>query len=163
MRAIVAVCSDWGIGNKGQLLVNNREDMRHFVRCTKGGTVLMGRSTLDSFPGGRALKERRNIVLTRQSDFYREGVERAASVEEALELVSSEQPNKVWVIGGSSVYRQLLPYCSEVVVTKNDCLRPADAFFPNLDEDPSWQLSEIEEGGSTSEGIPFSFARYIRV
>ena len=77
--------------------------------------------------------------------------------------MSSEQPNKVWVIGGSSVYRQLLPYCSEVVVTKNDCLRPADAFFPNLDEDPSWQLSEIEEGGSTSEGIPFSFARYTRV
>ena len=146
MRAIVAVCRDWGIGKDGDLLVHNKEDMRSFVRHTTGGTVVMGRSTLDSFPGGRPLKNRRNIVLTRQTDFARAGVEVAHSVDEALALVADADPDTVWVIGGASVYRQLLPYCGGAVVTKFDELRDADTFFPDLDTDPAFEITETEEG-----------------
>ncbi len=146
MRAIVAVCRDWGIGKDGDLLVHNKEDMHSFVRHTTGGTVVMGRSTLDSFPGGRPLKNRRNIVLTRQIGFAREGVDVAHSVDEALALVADADPDTVWVIGGASVYRQLLPYCEGAVVTKFDELRDADTFFPDLDADPAFEIAETEEG-----------------
>ena len=134
LKAIVAVCDDWGIGRAGDMVVANRADMRHFVRCTKGHAVIMGRKTLESFPGGRPLKDRRNIVLTRDEDFVRKGVEVVHSVDEALAAVADE--DEAWVIGGAEVYRQFLPLCSEAVVTKNHCVREADAYFPNLDEEP---------------------------
>lgn len=160
MNAIVAICEDWGIGNQGELLVRNKADMRHFVSCTSGGTVIMGRTTLDSFPGGRPLKNRRNIVLTRQADFSREGVEVAHSVEEALDLVAEDNPDDVWVIGGASVYEQLLGHCKSVVVTRNGCTRPADTYFPNLDELPAWRLASRDGKGVTEEGVPYSFLTY---
>lgn len=163
MKAIVAACSDWGIGYKGKLLVSNKADMRHFVRHTTGGTVIMGHATLDSFPGGQPLPHRRNIVLSRTQSFERSGVEVAHSIEEVLQLVSTDAADTVWVIGGSSIYQQLLPSCSEALVTKNHCLCPADSFFPNLDEDAQWQLIEEVDGGVTDAGIAFSFARYLRV
>ena len=134
MRAIVAVCRDWGIGKDGDLLVHNKEDMHSFVRHTTGGTVV------------RPLKNRRNIVLTRQTDFAREGAEVAHSVDEALALVADADPDTVWIIGGASVYRQLLPYCDGAVVTKYDALRDADTFFPDLDTDPAFEITETEEG-----------------
>ncbi len=146
MRAIVAACKDWGIGKDGDLLVHNREDMRHFVRLTTGGTVVMGRATLDSFPGGRPLKNRRNIVITRQDGFAREGVEVAHSVAEALDLVAGSDPGTVWLIGGASIYRQMLPYCSEVVVTRYDTVRDADTYFPDLDHDPAFSVAETVRG-----------------
>ena len=107
LKAIVAVCDDWGIGRDGDMVVSNRADMRHFVTCTKGHPVIMGRKTLESFPGGRPLKDRRNIVLTRDGSFTREGVEVVHSVDEALTAVSDE--DVAWVIGGGTVYEQLLP------------------------------------------------------
>ena len=146
MRAIVATCKDWGIGKDGDLLVHNREDMRHFVRLTTGGTVVMGRATLDSFPGGRPLKNRRNIVITRQDSFAREGVEVAHGVAEALDLVADSDPDTVWLIGGASIYRQMLPYCSEVVVTRYDTVRDADTYFPDLDRDPAFEVAETAQG-----------------
>ena len=162
MNAIVAVCQDWGIGHEGSLLVRNREDMESFVRHTKGGTVIMGRNTLESFPGGRPLRDRRNIVLTRNPDYAPEGVEPVHSVAEAIEAVANEDPETVYVIGGASVYRQMLPHCERVFVTKNGCLRPADAFFPNLDEDPAWVIEDLSDEGETDEGIPFVFVTYRR-
>lgn len=146
MRAIVAACKDWGIGKDGDLVVHNREDMRHFVQLTTGGTVVMGRATLDSFPGGRPLKNRRNIVVTRQADFAREGVEVAHSVDEALALVASSDPDTVWLIGGASLYRQMLPFCDEVVATKYDTVREADTYFPDLDADPAFEVAETVPG-----------------
>ena len=105
LKAIVAVCDDWGIGLAGDMVVSNRADMRHFVRCTRGCAVLMGRKTLESLPGGRPLKDRRNVVLTRDASFSCEGVETAATVEDSLALLSGEPT--VWVIGGGEVYRQI--------------------------------------------------------
>ena len=84
LKTIVAVCDDWGIGRDGDMVVSNRADMRHFVNKTKGHPVIMGRKTLESFPGARPLKDRRNIVLTRDESFSREGVEVVHSVDEAL-------------------------------------------------------------------------------
>jgi dihydrofolate reductase len=76
--------------------------------------------------------------------------------------VAGDDPDHVWVIGGESVYRQLLPHCERAIVTKNDCLRPADAFFPNLDEDAGWHVASVEPGGQTKTGISFSFVTYER-
>lgn len=161
----MAVCDDWGIGRDGDMLVANRADMRHFVRCTKGHAVIMGRKTLESFPGGRPLKDRRNIVLTRDPAFTRDGVEVVHSIDEALSAVANEE--EAWVIGGSEVYRQLLPLCAEVVVTKNHVTHAADAFFPNLDDDPRWRVSATDGGyvvqqGEGDAGVAFEFVTYER-
>ena len=139
LSAIVAVSDDWGIGYEGDMIVSNRADMKHFVACTTGHPVIMGRKTLDSFPGGRPLKNRRNIVLTRDAAFAREGVEVVHSVDEALAAVADEE--EAWVIGGEEIYRQLLPQCAVAVVTKTHCLRLADTHFPNLDEDDDWEVA----------------------
>lgn len=104
LSAIVAVCDDWGIGCEGDMVVSNRADMRHFVACTKGCPVIMGRKNLLSFPGGRPLKNRRNIVLTRDESFAPEGVDVVHSIDEALAAVADEPV--AWVIGGGDVYRQ---------------------------------------------------------
>ena len=161
LSAIVAVCDDWGIGLDGGMVVENREDMRHFVSCTTGHPVIMGRRTLESFPGGRPLKNRRNIVLTRDTSFSREGVETVHSVEEALLAVGEEY--EAWVIGGDQVYRQLLPHCERAVVTRNHCVRRVDTWFPNLDEDPAWKVANVRDGGTTPEGVMFEFVTYRRV
>lgn len=165
LKAIVAVCEDWGIGLGGDMVVSNRADMRHFVRCTKGHPVIMGRRTLDSFPGGRPLKDRRNIVLTRDGSFCRAGVEVVGSLDEALAAVDGE--GEAWVIGGAQVYRQLLPVCREAVVTKTECVHPADSFFPDLDADPAWEVAcegerQIIQAGEGDEGIAFRFVTYRR-
>lgn len=158
LSAIVAVCDDWGIGLDGGMVVENREDMRHFVARTTGHAVIMGRRTLESFPGGRPLKNRRNVVLTRDPSFSREGVEVVHGVDEALAAVSNE--DEAWVIGGGAIYEQLLPHCECAVVTRNHCVRPCDTFFPNLDADPTWEATETRVGGVTPEGVSFDFVTY---
>ena len=160
LSAIVAVCDDWGIGLDGGMVVENREDMRHFVACTTGHPVIMGRRTLESFPGGRPLKNRRNVVLTRDASFSPEGVDVAHSVEEALAAVADE--DEAWVIGGGQVYELLLPHCDRAVVTRNHCVRPCDTRFPDLDSLPDWEIVETREGGVTPEGVAFDFVTYGR-
>ena len=160
LNAIVAVCDDWGIGLDGGMVVENREDMRHFVACTMGHPVIMGRRTLESFPGGRPLRGRRNVVLTRDAGFAREGVEVVHSVEQALLAVADE--DEAWVIGGGEVYRQLLPHCERAVVTRNHCVRAHDTRFPDLDADPAWVRGETCPGGVTPEGVAFDFVTYVR-
>ena len=107
MNAIAAVSLDWGIGRDNGLLFHISEDLKRFRALTSGGTVIMGRRTLDSMPGGRPLPNRRNIVVTRQADFAREGVEIAHSPEGAAALAAGD--GQVWVIGGGEIYRALLP------------------------------------------------------
>lgn len=159
MNAIVAVCDDWGIGLDGQLLVHCKADMHRFVELTMGGTVVMGRRTLQSFPGG-PLKGRRNVVLTHDPASLPDGVVGVTSPEAALEAVAEDDPSRVWLIGGESVYRALLPHCDRAYVTKFDVTLPADAFFPNLDNDPSWHVESTEEGGVTKRGKRFLFVTY---
>ena len=166
LNVIVAVCDDWGIGIGGGMLVDNRADMCHFVRHTKGHTVLMGRKNLESFPGGQPLKGRRNVVITRDPGFSREGVDVVHNIDEALAIVADD--SEVWLIGGGMIYRELVPLCTRAEITKNHCVRPADTFFPNLDEDPSWRVAgsvSLDDEGNplvTPEGIPFEFVTYTR-
>ena len=146
MNMIVAVDSNWGIGYGNKLLVSIPEDMKFFRRKTMNHVIVMGRRTLESFPGGRPLKNRTNIVLTRNEDFKPDG---AAVVHEIGELMAYLRENcrgqEVFCIGGESVYRQLLPYTETVYVTKIDRGYQADAYFPNLDENPDFRCAEKSE------------------
>lgn len=162
IRAIVSITDDWAIGRDGRLAVTNKADMRHFKETTMGGTLVMGRKTLDSLPGGRALPGRRNIVLTRDESFSREGVEVARGIGDVCRLVSADE--NVWIIGGESVYRAFLPLCSECLVTYHETGCPgADAWFPNLDDLPIWAMGPVRGGGVTEAGVPFEYRVYTQV
>ena len=162
MNAIVSVTKDWGIGLNGALVVRNRDDMRFFRQTTMGGTVLCGRTTFQSFPGG-ALAGRRNVVLTRDPNFMADGAEVAHSIDEALTAVAPDDPDHVWLIGGESVYRAMLGFCKRAYVTMNDIACEVDARFPNLDEHADWQLQRCLGAGVTNAGIPYEFRLYGRL
>ena len=145
MKIIVAADKNWGIGNKGKLLVSIPQDMKFFRATTTGHTVVMGRKTLESLPGGRPLPDRRNIVLTKNPDFKCDGVTIVHSIDELMAVVGAES-EEVFVIGGGAVYKELLPYCDTAFVTRLDYSYEADTYFPDLDSDDEWELtSEGEE------------------
>ena len=161
MNAIVVVDQNWAIGRDNDLLFSLPTDMKRFRSLTLGGTVILGRRTLDSFPGGRPLPKRRNIVITHCPDFSREGAETVSSLAAMREATAGTPPDQLWVIGGGSVYTALLSRCRRVYLTKVDAAAPeADTFFPNLDKLPGW---EVEHAGDpiTENGITFSFIEYI--
>ena len=161
MNAIVVVDQNWAIGCNGDLLFSLPTDMKRFRSLTIGGTVILGRKTLDSFPGGRPLPKRRNIVITRNVDFDREGCEIAGSLQAALELAADTEDGKLWVIGGGSVYTALLPQCHRAYVTRvYAAVGDADTFFPNLDKSPDWKLVSESEP-VTENGLTFRFVEYI--
>ena len=157
IEAIVAVNRDWGIGAHGTQSVTLHADRKHFRAVTEGCTVIVGRKTLADFPGGKPLPGRRNIVLTR-SDLTVEGAEIAHSVEEALTLAGDD---RCFLIGGTSVYRELLPYCERIYVTKIDVCPPSDSFFPDLDASSEWEI-ERESEEMEENGVRFRFVDYIR-
>ncbi|HIV25251.1 MAG TPA: dihydrofolate reductase [Candidatus Scatomonas pullistercoris] len=162
MKAILSADRNWGIGCQNKLLISIPSDMKFFRETTTGHTVVMGRRTLESFPGGQPLKNRRNIVLTRNPEYSVKGAEVVHSPEELLKLLEGSPLEDVYVIGGGEVYRLLLPYCDTVYVTKIDFAYQADTFFPNLDESPEWELAEESEE-QTCFDIEFTFRTYRRI
>ena len=158
MQAIVAVSQSWGIGKGGDLLFRLPSDLRRFKSITTGHTVIMGRKTLDSLPGGKGLPHRRNLVLSRQSDFAPDRAEVIHSVEDILKTAEDD----AFVIGGQQVYEQLLPYCARVYVTKVLADPEADAFFPALDKLPEWKVASTGEM-LTENGLSFQYVEYIRI
>lgn len=159
MEAIVAVFSDWGIGSEGTQQVVLRADRAHFRELTQGAAVIVGRRTLADFPGGRPLKGRNNIVVTRQN-LEIEGAEIAHSTDEALAL-ASKYPRTL-VIGGASVYRQFLPYLDLVHATQIDLAPKSDSYFENLDASPDFRPREEGEW-QEENGIRYRFVTYERV
>ena len=159
MEAIVAVFSNWGIGSEGTQQLVLKADRAHFRELTAGAAVIVGRRTLGDFPGGRPLKGRQNIVVSRQ-DLTIEGAEIAHSTEEALAL-AAKYPRAL-VIGGASIYRQFLPYVHTVHVTKIDRAPASDSFFENLDASPDWRESEAEDWREEN-GVRYCFVTYVRV
>ena len=158
MNAIVVTDKQWAIGRNGDLLFSLPGDMKHFRTLTTGGTVIMGRKTLETLPGGRGLPDRRNLVLTRQESLTPDRAETVHSPEELLALADSD----AFVIGGQEVYTRLLPSCTRVYVSKVFADVPADAFFPNLDKDPHWQV--VSAGEPQEEvGLRFQYVEYRRV
>ena len=158
MEAIVAVYSDWGIGSGGTQPVVLKADRTLFKELTDGAAVIVGRKTLGDFPGGRPLKGRHNIVVTRQ-DIEVAGAQVAHSTGEALTLAAEYE--RCLVIGGASVYRQFMPYLDTVHVTKIDLAPQSDSYFENLDSSPNWE--RIDEERWQSEGdIRYCFVTYKR-
>ena len=159
MEAIVAVFSDWGIGSEGTQQVVLKADRVHFRELTKDAAVIVGRRTLADFPGGRPLKGRNNIVVTRQ-DIEIEGAEVAHSTEEAVAL-AARYPRTL-VIGGASIYRQFLPYVDTVHITKIDRAPRSDSFFENLDASPDFRIRE-EGDWQEENGFRYQFLTYERM
>ena len=156
MEAIVAVYSDWGIGSDGTQPVVLKADRAHFRELTAGAAVIVGRRTLGDFPGGKPLKGRDNIVVTRQQDLVIEGARVVHSTEEALEAAKAYP--RCLVIGGASVYRQFFPYLDTVHITKIELAPKSDSFFPDLDSLPDW---DCEAGDWQEEsGIRYCFCTY---
>lgn len=158
MELIVAVDQNWAIGKDGDQLAYISEDLKRFKALTMGRTVILGRKTLATFPGGRPLKGRTNLVLSRDPEFQPEG----AQVYADLESLLAHAPADAVVIGGESVYRALLDKCDTAHVTKIDREFPADAWFPNLDERDDWEPVE-EEGPYSFEDLTYHYLTYRRV
>lgn len=161
MNIIVAVDKHWGIGYNNKLLVSIPSDMKFFREMTTGKVVVMGRKTLESFPNGLPLKNRTNIVLTGNQDYHVKGALILHSPQEVLEELKNYEDEEIYVIGGESIYRQFLPYCSVAHVTKIDHAYQADAFFPNLDELEDWELTGDSEE-QTYFDLEYRFLRYER-
>ncbi|MBR4169402.1 MAG: dihydrofolate reductase [Lachnospiraceae bacterium] len=162
MNLIVGVDKNWAIGNKGKLLVSIPNDMKMFRAETTGKVVILGRKTLATFPNGAPLKNRTNIILTRDESFTAGDAVIVHSIEELLEEVKKYPPEDVYLIGGDSIYKQLLPYCDMAIVTKTDHAFEADAYFPNLEADPEWKMTaESEE--QTYFSLEYTFQRWERI
>lgn len=161
MKIIVAVDKNWAIGKDNKLLVSIPADMKFFRETTQGNVVVMGRKNLESFPQGQPLQRRVNIVISRNKDYQVKGAVVVHSIEEAMEEAKKYE-GEIFVIGGESIYRAMLPYCQTALVTKIDHAYEADTYFPNLDEDPEWELTgETEE--QTYFDLEYVFRKYERV
>ena len=161
MNIIVAADQNWAIGKDNKLLISIPADMKFFRTTTTGKVVVMGRKTLESFPGGQPLKKRTNIVLTRDKNYKVKDAIVVHSIEEVLEELKKYDSEDVYVIGGDSIYSEMLPYCDTAHVTKIDFAYEADSWFPNLDEDPEWKIAEESEE-QTYFDLEYTFVKYVR-
>ena len=159
MNLIVNADKNWGIGKKNSLLIRIPEDMKFFRRMTKGNVIVLGRRTLESFPGGVALPERTNIVLSKKPDLKAQGAVLVHDIDSLFEELKNYDDDRVFVAGGESVYRELLPYCKRAYVTRTDYEYDADAYFPDIDVLDNWvKVSESEE--QTYFDIVYTFDVY---
>ena len=156
MDIIVCIDKNNGIGKDGGLLFRIPEDMAYFRRMTVNKTVIMGRKTLESLPGGRPLENRRNIVLTRNKDSVPEGVDAVSSIDELKGAIGRD---KAFVIGGESIYAMLLDYCKRAYVTEVEADGNADRFFPDIRSMPNWRLAEQGEERE-HDGLKYRFNVY---
>lgn len=161
MNLIVAVDKNWAIGKDNKLLVSIPDDMKFFRETTSGHVVVMGRKTLESFPGGKPLKNRTNIVITRDKNYQAGDAIVVHSEEELKSELNKYNSDDIYVIGGESIYRMLLDDCDVAHVTYVDYAYDADTYFPNLDENPAWQLAEESEE-QTYYDLEFYFRKYIK-
>ena len=162
MNLIVAVDKNWAIGLHNKLLVSIPADMKFFRETTMGKVVVMGRKTLESFPGGQPLKKRTNIVLTSDKNYKVKDAVVVNSVEALLEELKQYNDEDIYVIGGESIYRQLLPYCKVAHITRIDHTYEADTYFPNLDEMLEWKIVGVSEE-QTYFNLEYEFVKYERI
>ena len=159
MELIVAVYDDWGIGCCGTQPVALSADRKFFRETTKGACVIVGRKTLGDFPGGKPLPNRVNVVISR-GDNAMEGTILCHSPEEAAAYTA--QYPRVMVIGGGSIYRQMMPWCNKAYITKVHATPDSDTYFPDLDQDPAWRMTEVIDSG-VENGIAYDICLYERV
>jgi Dihydrofolate reductase len=161
MKTIVAVDTNWGIGKDGKLLTYLPGDLKYFKDKTLGKVVVMGRSTFESLPGKKPLKDRVNIVLSRNPEFRPEGCTKCGSMGELFKVLEDYNMEDVYIIGGEDIYRQFSPYCSGHLVTKIDGAFEADKYFENLDKRPDMELV-TESEAQTENGVKYRFTEYKR-
>lgn len=162
MNLIVNVDKNWAIGNGNKLLVSIPADMRFFKEQTTGNVIILGRKTLETFPGGKPLKDRVNIVISRKKDLEIPGALVVHSIKEALEAVKDYPSESIFVVGGASIYEQMLPYCDTAHVTRTDYAYEADAYFPNLEENKEWKLTGQSEE-QTCYDLEYTFCKYEKI
>ncbi len=161
MNLIVAVDNNWAIGNKNELLVRIPNDHKHFREETTGKVVVLGRKTLETFPQGQPLKNRTNIILTTDRKYQVKDAIIVHSIHELLEELKKYNDEDIYIIGGESVYRQMLPYCNVAHITKIDHAYEADTYFPNLDKDEEWHIT-ADSDELTYFDIAYQFLKYER-
>lgn len=161
MNLIAAVDKNWAIGKKGKLLVSIPGDQRLFREETMGKVIVMGRKTMESLPGGKPLPGRTNVVLTRRSGYTKKGAVIFHGVQETLDFLKRFPDEDIFIIGGEEIYREFLPYCDTAHVTWIDYSYEADAYFPNLDRDPDWHVTE-ESDEQTYFNLCYEFRKYQR-
>jgi len=160
MKGIVAVDLNWGIGYIGDLLQRIPEDLKLFKQMTIGKVVIMGRETFESLPGREPLRDRTNIVLSKNESFRNENVTICRSLDELFKELTKYNTSDVFVIGGESVYSQLIPLCNEIYVTKILNTYVADKYFINLDKNENWKAISASELKVYNE-IQYSFVKYV--
>ncbi|MCD8132449.1 MAG: dihydrofolate reductase [Clostridiales bacterium] len=159
MNLIAAVDRNWAIGLNNKLLVQIPADMKFFHETTTGNVVVMGRKTLESFPNGRPLPNRVNIVLTQDPSYRVRDAVIVHSIDELHEELRNYPSEDIYVIGGESIYRQLVDECDVAHITKINYTYEADAWFPNLDEKPEWQITADSEE-QTYFDLEYYFYKY---
>ena len=159
MNLIAAVDENWAIGKNNQLLVRIPADQKFFREMTTGRVVVMGRKTLESFPNVQPLKNRTNIVLTHNKDYAVKDAVVVHSMDELHEELKKYDSDDVFVIGGEKIYEQLLDECDVAHITKIDFAYDADAYFPNLDQNPDWEITGDSEE-QTYFDLEYYFYRY---
>jgi dihydrofolate reductase len=168
ISAIVAVDKDWGIGYQGQLLEHLPPDMKYFKELTMGNIVIMGRKTWDSLPS-KPLPSRTNVVVSSKYCFEASvGRGRAPLVYSNMDYLIPDllEPHikDIFIIGGGSIYEQLLPYCDTVFLTHiGKDHKNVDTYFPRIDKDPNWEIDTCTELRESVTGIPYAFITYKRV
>jgi dihydrofolate reductase len=161
LRAILCADKNWGIGKNNKLLVSIPADMRFFRDTTSNHVVVMGRKTLESFPGGKPLKNRTNIVLSSNRNYKVPDALVVHSEQELLEELKKYDTNEIYVIGGAAVYELMLPYCDTVYVTRVEMEYDADTRFPDMDQMPEWEITEESEE-QTYFDVEYRFCTYRR-
>lgn len=157
MELIAAVDQNWAIGKDGDLLFRIPADLKRFKALTLGHPVILGRKTLETFPGGRPLPGRPNLILSRTPSFQAEG----AQVFSDLDRLLAAAPEDSFVIGGATVYQALLPYCRTAHITRVEAAFPADAWLPDLEKDPAWTAEEVSPP-MEHKGLTFRYYTYRR-
>lgn len=161
MNIIAAVDNNWAIGSKNELLIRIPNDHKHFREETTGKVVVLGRKTLETFPQGLPLKNRTNIILSSRLNYQVKDAVVVHSIDELLEELKKYKDEDIYIIGGESVYRQMLPYCNVAHITKIDHEYEADAYFPDLDRDDEWEITADSEE-QTYFDIAYQFVKYER-
>jgi dihydrofolate reductase len=161
MKIIVAVDNNWGIGKEGELLVHLPGDMRYFKEQTTGKVVVMGRTTFESLPGKKPLKDRVNIVLTRNPNYKPEVCTKCNSMGELFKVLENYDMENVFIIGGADIYRQFAPFCNSYLVTKINAVFDADKHFENLDLRGDLELV-AESETQNDNGVEYRFTEYRR-
>lgn len=159
-KIIASIDQQWGIGKENQLLVQIPQDMQFFQKKTWGQILVMGRKTFESFPNGQVLKGRENLILTTNKTYFIKNGLVLHTIEDLCDYLKQQQ-KQIYVIGGESIYRQLLPYCDEAYITKIDATYSCDTYFPNLEADQEWELVSESKDWTYLE-LNYRFTKYER-